>query len=134
MTDKPLIYIIEEDAYLAGIYARKLEIEQCQVKVADNLIEARRILKKQKPSAIIVDAAIENESGFELIEEIRKMRGYKKMPLIIVTDLGDRQSVKLGIEKGATDYLIKGHFVPSEAAKKIKRLALAYGKLIRKKK
>ncbi len=126
MPDKPSILIIEEDAYLAGIYARKLEIEQCEVKVAETLEDARKRIKKSKPQAIVIDARIENENGFEFIGAIRGTRGFKKLPIIIITELGDRQSVKLGMEKGATDYLIKGHFVPSEAAKKIKRLA--YGK------
>jgi len=125
MSDKPKILIVEEDAYLAGIYARKLELEQCQVEVVDSLAEARKRFKKSKPQAIVVDAAMENESGFEFIEEVRKTRGFKTMPVIVITQLGDRRSVKLGLEKGATDYLIKGHFVPSEAAKKIKRLAYA---------
>ncbi len=110
---------------MAGIYARKLELEQCEVEVVDNLAEARKRYKKSKPQAIMVDAAMENESGFEFIEEVRKTRGFKTVPVIVITQLGDRQSVKLGLEKGATDYLIKGHFVPSEAAKKIKRLAYA---------
>jgi len=125
MSNKPEILIVEEDAYLAGIYARKLELEQCEVEVVDNLAEARKRYKKSKPQAIMVDAAMENESGFEFIEEVRKTRGFKTVPVIVITQLGDRQSVKLGLEKGATDYLIKGHFVPSEAAKKIKRLAYA---------
>lgn len=126
MADKPLVLIIEEDPYLAGIYARKLEIEQCEVKVAETLEDARKRIKKAKPMAIVIDTAIENERGFEFIEEVRNTRGFKKLPIIVITELGDRQSVKLGMAKGATDYLIKGHFVPSEAAKKIKRLA--YGK------
>ena len=123
--DKPSILIIEEDAYLAGIYARKLEIEQCEVKVVDTLEDARKQIKKAKPMSVVIDAAIANESGFEFIGEIRKTRGCKLLPIIVITELGDRQSVKLGLEKGATDYLIKGHFVPVEAAKKIKRLAYA---------
>jgi DNA-binding response OmpR family regulator len=128
MSDKPKILIIEDDAYLAGIYARKLEQEQCEVEVIDNLAEARKKYKKIKPDAIVLDAAMENESGFEFIEEVRKTRGFKKVPVIVITQLGDRRSVKLGLEKGATDYLIKGHFVPTEAAKKIKRLAYAKAK------
>ena len=128
MLNKPLILLVEEDAYLAGIYARKLEMEQCQVRVVETIKEAWKQHKKNKPDAVVIDPAISNESGFEFIGELRQTRGCKLLPIIAITELGDRRSVKLGLEKGATDYLIKGHFVPQETAKKIKRIAYARAK------
>ena len=128
MKDKPLILLVEEDAYLAGIYARKLELEQCQVRVAETLEEAWKQFKKKKPNAVVIDPSIANESGFEFIGELRKLRGCKLLPIVAITELGDRKSVQLGLSKGANDYLIKGHFVPTEAAKKIERIAYARAK------
>ncbi len=122
MSDKPTVLIIEEDGYLAGIYARKLEMEHCKVRVVEGLDEARKKLKNLVPSAIILDVAIENRTGFDFIEELKGMNNLKAVPIVVITQLGDKNSVKLALERGATDYLIKGHFVPSEAARKIKRI------------
>ncbi len=123
MTKKPTVLIIDEDAYLAGIYARKLEIEHCKVRVAEGLDEARKRIKKSVPDIIVIDVAVENKTGFDFIEELRKAKATKKVPIVVITQLGDRASVQIALEKGADDYLIKGHFVPTEAAKKIKRIA-----------
>jgi len=122
MSDRPTVLIVEEDGYLAGIYARKLEMEHCKVRVVESLDEARKKLKHLIPSVIILDVAIENRTGFDFIEEIKGISKLKKVPIVVITQLGDKNSVKLALERGATDYLIKGHFVPSEAAKKIKRI------------
>jgi DNA-binding response OmpR family regulator len=123
MSPKPNILIIEADAYLAGIYARKLELESCAVRVADNLEDARKKINAKCPDAVVIDVAIENKTGFDFVEEIKKKHGLQNTPVIVITQLGDRTSIEIALQKGADDYLIKGHFVPQEAAKKIKRIA-----------
>jgi len=123
MTPKPSILIIEADAFLAGIYARKLELESCAVRVAETLEDARKKIQHLCPDVVVLDVAIENKTGFDFVEELKKQKGLAKTPVIVITQLGDRTSIQIALEKGADDYLIKGHFVPQEAAKKIKRIA-----------
>lgn len=123
MTQKPSVLIIEGDAYLAGIYARKLELESCAVRVAETLEDARKKIKTKTPDVVVIDVAIENKTGFDFVEELKKKRSLGNTPVIVITQLGDRTSVQIALDKGADDYLIKGHFVPQEAAKKIKRIA-----------
>lgn len=111
---------------MAGIYARKLEVEGCDVKVSESLADAKKRIERVEPDVVVIDVAIENKTGFDFIAEIRKSKKVKKVPVIVITQLGDRKSVQIALAKGANDYLIKGHFVPAEAAKKIKRIAYEF--------
>jgi len=56
---------------------------------------------------IIIDVAIENRTGFDFIVELRKDKKTKNTPIVVITQLGDRESIRLALEKGANDYLTK---------------------------
>ena len=45
----------------------------------------------------------------------------KDIPVILLTNLGQKDDVEKGLEMGAADYLIKAHFKPSEVVDKIKK-------------
>ncbi|MBI3290682.1 response regulator [Candidatus Falkowbacteria bacterium] len=60
--------------------------------------------------------------GFEVLSRIRKDKESKSIPVILLTNLSQKDEVKKGLDLGANDYLIKAHFMPSEVVKKIKKL------------
>ncbi len=122
MRRKPLVLIVEADPYLAGIYGRRLEMEKYQVRVAETLVDARKRIKRALPDALLVDPGTEGEQGFAFVRELRAEEETRSLPVILMTKLGDRASVAKGMEAGADAYLIKGHFVPMEAARKVRRL------------
>lgn len=119
---KRTVLIVEEDAYLAGIYARRLEQKRCRVTVAETLDDARKKLDKGPFDAIVLDVAVAQGTGFGFLTELKTDFGYQTRPVVVVTRLGDRDSVERAVKSGADAYLIKGHFVPSEAAEKVIRL------------
>ncbi len=122
MRRKPLVLIVDEDPYLAGIYGRRLETKKCAVKVAENVADAKKRIAKVVPDAVLVDVSIDAGAGFDLVRDLRRDTATAHLPILVVTQLGDRDSVKKGLEAGADSYLIKGHFVPTEAAEKVVRL------------
>ena len=48
------------------------------------------------------------------------IKELKNIPVILLTNLSQKDEVKKGLELGAIDYLIKAHFVPAEAVEKIR--------------
>jgi len=42
------------------------------------------------------------------------------IPVIILSNLGQKEDVEKGLKLGAADYLIKAHFTPGEIIDKIK--------------
>ena len=46
----------------------------------------------------------------------------KDVPVILLTNLGQKDDVEKGLEAGAADYLIKAHFKPSEIVDKVKKI------------
>jgi len=115
------VLLIEPDAFLAGIYATKFSTEQMKTEVAENLASARRSLAKMLPKAVVLDVSVEHGAGFDFIGELRGDPKTFALPIFVLTSLGSREAIGRAFSAGATDYLIKGHFVPIEAVRKVKK-------------
>ncbi len=121
ITLKRKILIIDPDAFLAGIYARRFEQGSWKVKVAESLGDARRVLTDFNPDVVLIDIETEPD-GIAFLKEIRSDDKIDKAVFVVLTKLGDQQQIKEAMDAGADSYLLKGHFVPMEVLEKIERL------------
>ncbi len=121
-TGKIKILVVEDDAFLAGMYVTKLNLEGFDVEVAENGEQGLKQALEVKPRIILLDIILPKMSGFDVLQDLKKDPKTKDIPVILLTNLGQREDVKKGLDLGAVDYLIKAHFMPSEVVEKIKKL------------
>lgn len=114
------IVIIEDDTFLAEMYVTKFELEGFKIYAAINGDDGVKLVKKIKPDLILLDILLPKKNGFEVLEELKGDKDVKDIPVILLTNLGQKEDVDKGLELGAVDYLIKAHFVPSEVVEKVK--------------
>lgn len=119
--DKIKIVLIEDDSFLAGMYATKLNLEGFEVIQASDGLEGVEKVREIKPDMVLLDIILPKMDGFEVLEALKKDPDLKDIPVMMLTNLGKKEEVDKGFEMGAVDYLIKAHFVPSEVIKKIKK-------------
>jgi len=125
---KAHVLIVEDDVFLAGIYQKKFEMEGFKVIVANNGEKGLAEAKKKKPNIILLDILLPKLDGFAVLEALKADESTKEIPIILLTNLGQKDDVQRGLEVGAVDYLIKTHFKPSEIVDKVKKvLQLALG-------
>jgi len=117
---KNLILLVEDDTFLAGMYKTKFEMEGFHVLVAEDGLKGFKMAKENKPDIILLDILLPKMDGFEVLEKIRASQDTKTIPVIMLTNLGQKEDVEKGLERGANGYLIKAHFMPSEVVEKIK--------------
>jgi len=117
---KAKIMIVEDDSFVVDIYRTKLLQENFQVVGAVNGIEALDKLDKEKPDLVLLDIVMPYMDGIEVLKKIRSNDAYKSLPVVLLTNLSQKDEIGKGMELGATDYLIKSHFTPSEVLEKIK--------------
>ncbi len=119
---KPLILLVEDDTFLAGMYVTKLELEGFRVNLATDGEQAIHMVKKEPPRIMLLDIVLPKKSGFEVLAAVKADAATKDVPVILLTNLGQKEDVQKGLKLGALDYLIKAHFMPSEVVTKVKRL------------
>lgn len=123
MSDKKTkVLIVDDDAFLASIYATKLDIEGFEVVSARDGEEGYKAAMKEKPDLILLDVLMPKLDGFETLKKLKSDPDTKAIPVIMLTNLGQKEDIEKGMQEGAADYLIKAHFVPAEAVEKIKKV------------
>ena len=119
---KPKIVLVEDDTFLAGMYMTKLGLEGFDVDLASDGEKGWKMIQEEKPALVLPDLILPKLSGLDVLAKIKKEDAIKDIPVIILTNLGQRDDVAKGLSLGAADYLIKAHFMPSEVVEKIKKL------------
>ena len=115
--------IVEDDAFVMDIYETKLLEEGYEVIEATNGLEGYKKLEEGKiPDLILLDIVMPYMDGMEFLRKIKTSEAFNKIPIILLTNLSQKEDIDLGLGMGAEDYLIKSQFTPSEVFKKIKEL------------
>ncbi len=122
MSEKKFILLVEDDEFLAELYATKLQLEGFGVGLAADGEKGLKMIKEKHPDLVLLDIVLPKMDGFEVLKKMKADKESKEIPVILLTNLSQKDEVKKGLDLGATDYLIKAHFMPSEVIKKIKKI------------
>lgn len=117
--DKKHLVLVEDDEFLVSMYRTKLEQSGYQVSVAMDGSAGLKMIRKEMPDLVLLDILLPEKDGFEVLEELRSDKKTTKLPIILLTNLGQKEDVERGLKLGADGYLIKAHFTPSEVIAKI---------------
>ena len=113
------ILIVEDDPFLLSMYVTKLELANYGVLQASDGALGLETAKKDKPALILLDILLPEMDGFEVLTALKQDERLKDTPVILLTNLGQKEDIEKGLELGAVDYLIKAHFTPQEVMQKI---------------
>lgn len=114
------ILLIEDDKFLRELIIQKLGKEGYDVvEAAEGEVGVEK-MTAEKPDLVLLDLILPGIDGFEVLRRIKEKPEVAATPIIILSNLGQRDDVEKGIELGAVDYLIKAHFTPGEIVEKIK--------------
>ena len=120
--DKIKILLVEDDSFLLGMYATKFEIEGFKVVMAEDGEKAFKLAVKEMPDIILLDIILPKVNGFEVLRQLKATVATAKIPVLLLTNLSQKDEIEQGLKMGAEDYLIKAHFMPSEVVDKIKKV------------
>ena len=107
MPDKAKIFIIEDDHFLSTLIKARLEKEGYTVTQAFDGEEAIELFKKNKPDLIILDLIMPRVSGFEVLENISVDPQFSRIPVIVLSNLGQESDIEKVKNLGAALHMIK---------------------------
>jgi DNA-binding response OmpR family regulator len=116
------VLLIEDDNFIGVMYTRKLENAGFVVRWAMDGEEGWQELRKQCPDLVLLDIVLPKRDGFVILEEMRKDEKLRHIPVIILSNLGQKTDVERGLSLGADDYVVKAHFTPAEVVERVARL------------
>jgi DNA-binding response OmpR family regulator len=120
MSDK--ILIVEDDKFLRELISQKLIKEQFEISSAIDGEEGIKKIKEEKPKMVLLDLILPGIDGFEVLTKMKEDPSVSSIPVIILSNLGQKEDIERGLKLGAADYLIKAHFTPGEIIEKIRMI------------
>ena len=120
--DKKTIMIAEDDAFIGDIYEVKLKTAGYNVILASDGRDAIEKLEGgAKPNILLLDIVMPYMDGFDVLEALGKREEWKEIPVVLLTNLSQKDDVDRGMALGAKDFLIKSHFTPTEVLSKVQK-------------
>lgn len=104
------ILVVEDDTYLANAYRVKLTKAGFEIKNAFDGVEAIEALQTYAPDLIILDIVMPKKDGFVTLEEIKANEKTRNIPVILASNLGQKEDMDKGIRLGAVDFFVKTDF------------------------
>ncbi|MDD5696774.1 MAG: response regulator [Candidatus Pacebacteria bacterium] len=113
------VLIIEDDKFLRELLGKKLAQVGYTAILAINGEEGLEKVKKDKPDIVLLDLILPGINGFEFLEKRKSDPAINSVPVIILSNLGQREDIEKGLKLGAKDFLVKAHFTPQEIVNKL---------------
>ncbi len=114
------ILIVEDDKFLRELISRKLLSEGFKIEEAIDGEEGLAKAKEVKPDLILLDLILPGLDGFEVLRRIKDNPSTSSIPVLILSNLGQKDEIEKGLSLGAVDFLVKAHFTPEEIVAKMK--------------
>jgi two-component system, OmpR family, phosphate regulon response regulator PhoB len=112
------VLFIEDDPAVAEMYRLKLELDGYTVTVASDGEEGLQMANGDRPPDIIfLDTRLPKMDGFAVLERLRTAERTAEIPVIILSNYGERELVDRGLKLGALEYLIKSQTTPANLSR-----------------
>ncbi len=113
------ILIIEDDRFLRELIARKLSAQGYEILEAVDGEKGLESIKEENPDIVLLDLILPGIDGFEVLSRVGKDEDLAEIPILVLSNLGQKEDVEKALNLGAVDYLVKAHFTPEEIIQKI---------------
>lgn len=120
--EQTTILLAEDDRFVSDIYKRKLTLDGYRVLHAQDGREALRFMDQEVPDLVLLDIMMPVIDGMEVLEKMKGDARLKKIPIIMLTNLAEKEHIERSTSLGANGYIVKAHFTPSEVTAKVREV------------
>jgi len=117
------LLVVEDDEFLVKMYESGLIKEGFEVSTAGNGEEGlAKAGEANNPDLILLDLIMPKMDGFTCLAKLKENALTKRIPVVILSNLGQDSDIKRGLEMGAEDYLIKTDFTVKQVGEKVRKI------------
>ncbi len=104
------ILIVDDEKIIRNLLSKRLSEEGYRIEIAENGKEAFKKIKESRPDLIILDLSMPVMNGFEFLRVIEKEEDFSEIPVIALSNSGEKIEIEKISEMGVDDYIIKTEF------------------------
>lgn len=116
------VLIVEDEVALLEVLVDKFNSEPgFEVLTAKNGEEGLKLALSKKPDLILLDIIMPVMDGMTMMQQLQKEEEGKKIPIIVLTNLGAAEDAEQAVKEGAYDFLIKAEWKLDDVVGKVKK-------------
>ena len=116
------VLLVEDNDFIRNMYQLKLSKSGLEVVEAGDGVQALEKIKAQKPDVILLDLMMPNMGGLDVLKQLKADGMLPDLPVVVLTNVMDQQSVDDAKKLGARDYIVKTDLTPTQVVEKIQPL------------
>jgi CheY-like chemotaxis protein len=117
------ILIVEDAQDQLELFAKTFRRAGFDVYGAHDGAHAMDRVRDVRPDVILLDQMMPEVDGITFLQNIRRFPKYKKIPVVLVSGITDRQLKSRATQLGVDDVLIKGEFQMRDLIELVKKRA-----------
>lgn len=114
------IAIIEDDSVISQMYRMKFESDGFDVQIANNGRDGLSLVEQFKPDIVLLDMQMPVMNGDEALRNMRKTEWGKKVPVMVLTNMGEEEAPKDMRSLGIEAYIVKADLTPRQVVDRVK--------------
>jgi DNA-binding response OmpR family regulator len=111
------VLVVDDDPVVSDVVRRYLEQDGFQVRLEADGLAALGAVHQAQPDLVVLDLMLGGLDGLEVCRRLRETR--PRLPVIMLTALGEESDRVLGLQIGADDYVTKP-FSPRELVLRVR--------------
>jgi DNA-binding response OmpR family regulator len=113
------ILLAEDDRFLRRAAEARLRQQGFEVLTATDGEEALRVARAEHPDLVLLDVVMPQLQGFDVLKALKRDAVTSRIPVIVLSNLGQERDVEQAIALGAEAYLVKAHLSLQDLVQKI---------------
>ncbi|MFC1722367.1 response regulator [Patescibacteria group bacterium] len=118
---KKTVLLIEDEIDLVDLYTEILHEAGYDVLPSYDGEDGIYKVKNEQWDLLLLDIMLPEKDGMAVLEEMQKIEGGKKGPVVLLTNLNSEDLIERAYKLGADDYLIKSEISLEDITKKVKQ-------------
>ncbi len=103
----PIAVIVDDDRSMRIALRNLLEADGFQVIEAEDGRQGLELCRHIAADIVLMDALMSGMNGFDACAELRTMEAYRTTPVLMITDLDNKEAIERAFNVGASDYVVK---------------------------
>jgi CheY-like chemotaxis protein len=116
--------LIDDSPFVTQMFSLRLHDEGYETLIAGNGEDGLKMAKTEDLNIILLDLAMPNMTGWNVLTELKKSDYTKDVPVLILTNSkGSKEDIERAKKAGAADFVMKIDYNIDEIIKKVNQYA-----------
>lgn len=116
------VLVIEDETALLELLSEKFTQEGFKVRSAESAETGIKLALNFLPDLILLDIILPGMDGLTMLKKLRQNRWGSRVPVIILSNLNDQESVSKAMKIGVYDFLVKSNVKLSDVVEEVREV------------